>query len=96
MTDFQEKIQTGILTLCFHSRHLAFTGLAVIKGRCAGLCCKLKLSGIYVSSHSYIFMRTFFRMGGGSVDRGDACFAVNKIYPCYACTYPNRALLFFG
>lgn len=49
MTDFQEKTHTGILTLCFHSRHLAFTGLVVIKGHRAQLCCKLKCRIVYVT-----------------------------------------------
>lgn len=49
MTDFQEKTQTGILTLCFHSRHLTFMGLVVIKGFCTWLSCELKFSAVCMS-----------------------------------------------
>jgi len=86
MTDFQEKIQTGILTLCFHSRHLAFMGLVVIKGRCARLCCILSFSAIYMSTPSCVFMRIFFWVGNGIVDQGGDCFALNEIYLSWALT----------
>lgn len=95
MTDFQEKIQTGILTLCFHSRHLAFPGLVVIKGRCATLCCKLKFSAIYMSSHSWYLHDHLFLDGRWDCRFwGGACFALNKIHLCRALPKPTPLLVF--
>lgn len=90
MTDFQEKIQTGILTLCFHSRHLTFMGLVVIKGLCAWLGCELKFSAVCVSFHSCNFMLTFFLDGWWEcAQRCLLCSEQNFLMLCVAQTTPS-------